>query len=114
MTQKDNFDDLMTQQQSLRHLDDPDSLLKRLDLMEKAHLHSIKTAQFMLAFATLIFIFIGYIFLTMQQPSLKNQIGLFISIVMFVFALRQLTKGYALLKSVRKLKGEVEKARSDY
>ena len=107
---KESFDDLMTQQRSLQHLDDPDSLMKRLELLEKAHLHSIKTSQFMLAFATLIFIFVGYTFLSVPQPSIKNQVGLFISIVMFVFSLRLLTKGYALLKAVRKVKEELGKS----
>lgn len=112
MMKKESFDDLMTQQRSLQHLDDPDSLMKRLELLEKAHLHSIKTSQFMLAFATLIFIFVGYTFLSVPQPSIKNQVGLFISIVMFVFALRLLTKGYALLKTVRKVKGEIGKSKA--
>ena len=112
MMKKDSFDDLMTQQQSLQHLDDPDSLMKRLELLEKAHLHSIKTSQFMLAFATLIFIFVGYTFLSVPQPSIKNQVGLFISIVMFVFSLRLLTKGYALLKTVRKVKEELGKSKA--
>lgn len=110
MMKKESFDDLMTQQRSLQHLDDPDSLMKRLELLEKAHLHSIKTSQFMLAFATLIFIFVGYTFLSVPQPSIKNQVGLFISIVMFVFSLRLLTKGYALLKAVRKVKEELGKS----
>lgn len=109
---KESFDDLMTQQRSLQHLDDPDSLMKRLELLEKAHLHSIKTSQFMLAFATLIFIFVGYTFLSVPQPSIKNQVGLFISIVMFVFSLRLLTKGYALLKTVRKVKEELGKSKA--
>lgn len=109
---KESVDDLMTQLQSLRLLDDPDSLLKRLELMEKAHLHSIKTSQFMLAFATLIFIFVGYTFLSVPQPSIKNQVGLFISIVMFVFSLRLLTKGYAILKTVRKVKEEIGKSKA--
>ena len=109
---KESFDDLMTQQRSLQHLDDPDSLMKRLELLEKAHLHSIKTSQFMLAFATLIFIFVGYTFLSVPQPSIKNQVGLFISIVMFVFSLRLLTKGYALLKAVRKVKEELGKSKA--
>lgn len=109
---KESFDDLMTQQRSLQHLDDPDSLMKRLELLEKAHLHSIKTSQFMLAFATLIFIFVGYTFLSVPQPSIKNQVGLFISIVMFVFSLQLLTKGYALLKTVRKVKEELGKSKA--
>lgn len=109
---KESFDDLMTQQQSLQHLDDPDSLMKRLELLEKAHLHSIKTSQFMLAFSTLIFIFVGYTFLSVPQPSIKNQVGLFISIVMFVFSLRLLTKGYALLKAVQKVKEELGKSKA--
>ena len=112
MMKKESFDDLMTQQRSLQHLDDPDSLMKRLELLEKAHLHSIKTSQFMLAFATLIFIFVGYTFLSVPQPSIKNQVGLFISIVMFVFSLRLLTKGYALLKAVRKVKEELGKSKA--
>lgn len=112
MMKKESFDDLMTQQRSLQHLDDPDSLMKRLELLEKAHLHSIKTSQFMLAFATLIFIFVGYTFLSVPQPSIKNQVGLFISIVMFVFSLRLLTKGYALLKNVRKVKEELGKSKA--
>jgi hypothetical protein len=112
MMKKESFDDLMTQQRSLQHLDDPDSLMKRLELLEKAHLHSIKTSQFMLAFATLIFIFVGYTFLSVPQPSIKNQVGLFISIVMFVFSLRLLTKGYALLKTVRKVKEELGKSKA--
>ena len=112
MMKKESFDDLMTQQRSLQHLDDLDSLMKRLELLEKAHLHSIKTSQFMLAFATLIFIFVGYTFLSVPQPSIKNQVGLFISIVMFVFALRLLTKGYALLKTVRKVKEELGKSKA--
>lgn len=112
MMKKESFDDLMTQQRSLQHLDDPDSLMKRLELLEKAHLHSIKTSQFMLAFATLIFIFVGYTFLSVPQPSIKNQVGLFISIVMFVFSLQLLTKGYALLKTVRKVKEELGKSKA--
>lgn len=112
MMKKESFDDLMTQQRSLQHLDEPDSLMKRLELLEKAHLHSIKTSQFMLAFATLIFIFVGYTFLSVPQPSIKNQVGLFISIVMFVFSLRLLTKGYALLKAVRKVKEELGKSKA--
>lgn len=109
---KESFDDLMTQLQSLRLLDDPDSLLKRLELMEKAHLHSIKRAQLMLALVTPILIFASYTFLSVPQPSIKNQVGLFISIVMFVFSLRLLTKGYALLKTVRKVKEELGKSKA--
>jgi hypothetical protein len=112
MMKKESFDDLMTQQRSLQHLDDLDSLMKRLELLEKAHLHSIKTSQFMLAFATLIFIFVAYTFLSVPQPSIKNQVGLFISIVMFVFSLRLLTKGYAILKTVRKVKEEIGKSKA--
>lgn len=112
MMKKESFDDLMTQLQSLRLLDDPDSLLKRLELMEKAHLQSIKKAQLMLALVTPIFIFASYTFLSVPQPSIKNQVGLFISIVMFVFSLRLLTKGYALLKTVRKVKEEIGKSKA--
>lgn len=35
MMKKESFDDLMTQQQSLQHLDDPDSLLLRSVRVER-------------------------------------------------------------------------------
>ena len=110
MTQKESFDDLMSRQQSLQHLDDPDGLLKRLNLMEKAHKVSIRYALFWTVFATIVFLGTGYIFLTVRQPSIKNQVALFIAVAAFLFSIRLLLQGYALLKKVRELKDEIARS----
>ena len=96
------FDELMTQQQNIQNLNDPSNQLKKLDLMEKAHLVSLKQTLVYLVFASVVFGVSAYVFLSTHQPTIKNQIALFISICMFLFQL------YSLLKDVRNLKKEIK------
>ena len=108
MKSNKKFDELMTQQQNIQNLSDPSNQLKKLDLLEKAHLVSLKQTLVFLVFASVLFGVSAYVFLSTQQPTIKNQIALFISICMFLFQLRFFLKGYSLLKDVRNLKKEIK------